>query len=167
MKKYCFDTSGLSNPLETMPEDIHESLWRQIRERIEGGMIAVTAEIYEEMTHIPGITGDCIRGNEPALVLEVGEEEWDWHAYVNETTRMQDDYRQYISDFNGGSKGTVCLKDISIIALAKTLRLPVVSMESLVRDHNSSKRRIPNICNMDGVVHKTFSEFCRLENLKA
>jgi hypothetical protein len=80
---------------------------------------------------------------------------------------MQDDYRQYISDFNGGSKGTVCLKDVSIVALGKTLGLPVVSMESLVRDQNSSKRRIPNICNMDGVAHKTFSEFCRLENLKA
>ena len=27
MKKYAFDTSGISNPLESMPEDIHESLW--------------------------------------------------------------------------------------------------------------------------------------------
>jgi hypothetical protein len=27
MKKYCLDTSGLSNPLEFMPEDIHVTLW--------------------------------------------------------------------------------------------------------------------------------------------
>jgi len=28
MKKYAFDTSGISNPLESMPEDIHESIWK-------------------------------------------------------------------------------------------------------------------------------------------
>jgi hypothetical protein len=166
MKKYCFDTSGLSNPLEAMPEDIHESQWKKIKQCITDGMFAVTPEIYDEMTHIMGTVGECIRANEAALVLEIGEGEWDWDAYTKETTRMQDDYRQYISELNNNRKDTVCLNDISIIALGKSLSLPVVSMESFVNDDKSTKRRIPNICKMDGIDHKFFNEFCRLEALK-
>lgn len=128
MKKYCFDTSGISNPLESMPEDIHESAWTKIKGCIEGGMFAVTKEIYDEMTHITGTVGECIRASEAALVLEIGEGGWDWDSYTRHVTRMQDGHRQFISDFNNNRKGTICLNDLSIIALAKTLKIPVVSM---------------------------------------
>ncbi len=41
MKKYAFDTSGISNPLESMPEDIHESMWKNFKEKIlPSGIIA-------------------------------------------------------------------------------------------------------------------------------
>jgi len=167
MKKYCFDTSGISSPLEMMPEDIHESAWAKIKQCITDGMFAVTTEIYGEMTKLTGSVGDCIRANEAALVMEIGEGVWDWETYIKEATRMQDDYKSYISDFNNGRKDTICLKDISIIALAKTLKLPLVSMESLVRDEiQSQKRRIPNICNAEKIEHKYFSDFCRQEGLK-
>jgi hypothetical protein len=53
---------------------------------------------------------------------------------------MQDDYRRYISEFNNNRKDTVGLNDISIIALGRTLNLPVVSMETLVKDEKSTKR---------------------------
>lgn len=43
MKRYCFDTSGISNPVETMPDDIFESLWLKVIAVIEAGEIAVTA----------------------------------------------------------------------------------------------------------------------------
>jgi hypothetical protein len=46
MKKYCFDTSGLSNPWLELPDDIFASVWDQVIDRIEGGMIGATAEIY-------------------------------------------------------------------------------------------------------------------------
>jgi hypothetical protein len=166
MKKYCFDTSGISNPLESMPEDIHESAWKKIKGCIEDGMFAVTTEIYEEMTHITGTVGDCIRNNQDALVLEVGEGEWDWSTYIKHVTRMQDAHRQFISDFNNNRKGTVCLNDLSIIALAKTLEIPVVSMESEVRNDASQKRRIPDICKLESVEHLLFSDFCRREGLR-
>jgi hypothetical protein len=54
MKKYVVDTSGISNPLETMPEDIHESAWKKIKECITNGDLAVTKEIYDEMVNIVG-----------------------------------------------------------------------------------------------------------------
>lgn len=165
MKRYCCDTSGLSNPLEMMPEDIHQSLWHRISRFIKAGSLAVTSEIYDEMVHLPGSIGDCIRANKAAMVLEVGEPGWNWNAYVSHGVRMQDDYKEYISEYNGGSKKTVGLNDISIIALGKTLSLPVISMESLV-PLTSNKRRIPNICDADGVQHKTFSDFLRAESFK-
>jgi Domain of unknown function (DUF4411) len=152
MKKYCFDTSGISNPLESMPEDIHESAWTKIKVCIESGMFAVTTEIYDEMTNITGTVGGCIRANAAALVLEIGEGEWDWDGYVGHVTRMQDEHRQFISDFNNNRKGTICLTDLSIIALAKTLKLPVVSMETAVRNAASLKRRIPDICHLSPAV---------------
>jgi hypothetical protein len=166
MKKYCFDTSGISNPLESMPEDIHESAWAKIKGCIEGGMFAVTTEIYDEMIHITGTVGECIRANGGTLVLEIGEGEWDWDGYIGHITRMQDAHRRFISDFNNNRKGTICLNDLSIIALAKTLGLPVVSMESPVRNDSSLKRRIPDICKLEEVDHLPFSDFCRRERLK-
>ena len=165
-KKYCFDTSGISNPLETMPEDIHESAWTKIKACIEGGMFAVTTEIYDEMVHITGTVGECIRANKAALVLEIGEGEWDWDSYTGHVTRMQDEHRQFISEFNNNRRGTACINDISIIALAKTLKLPVVSMETPIRNQESLKRRIPDICDLEGLEHLLFSDFCRREGLK-
>lgn len=164
MKKHCFDTSGISNPLETMPEDIHESAWTKIKEKISSGEIAVTREIYDEMTHIVGTVGQCIKASEAELLLEVGEGDWDYDTYTAEAVRMQEAYAEFIAE-NTGKAGTIGLNDISIIALAKTLKLPVVSMEVSARD-STTKRRIPDICKLEGVQHMTFSEYCRAENLK-
>ncbi len=83
MKKYCFDTSGVSNPAETMPQDIHESLWQKFQTEIENGTIAVTTEIYEEMLSIPGPIGDCIKNNKDNLILEVGDKDWNWQSYLH------------------------------------------------------------------------------------
>ena len=72
MKQYCFDTSGLSSPLEFMPEDIHPTIWGKIAELISQGKFAVTAEIYDELKRLPGAIGECINSYEMALQLEVG-----------------------------------------------------------------------------------------------
>jgi Zn-dependent peptidase ImmA (M78 family) len=77
MKKYCLDTSGLSNPLEFMPEDIHPTPWAKIAGLVTGGTFAVTVEIYDELKLLPGPIGECIKANDAALQMEVGEENWD------------------------------------------------------------------------------------------
>jgi hypothetical protein len=81
MKKYCLDTSGLSTPLEFMPEDIHPTIWTKIAELVTAGTFAATAEIYEELTHLPGPIGDCLKANGANIQMEI-EEEWDWQAYL-------------------------------------------------------------------------------------
>jgi hypothetical protein len=166
MKKYCFDTSGISNPLEMMPEDIYDSMWAKVTDVIITGCIAVTKEIYDEMKHIPGQIGACIKSNEAQMLLEVGKKGWNWEPYVKCAEDMQISQRTFISEYNGGSKRTVCLNDISIIALAKVLVLPVVSMETLIRQPEAKWRRIPNVCMAEHVEHLSFNDFLRRENVR-
>lgn len=165
MKRYCFDTSGLSNPLEMMPEDIHESMWRKIVSILESDSVAVTTEIYEEMTHISGIVGECVRTNRSSLVLEVNQSGWNWQSYVAHSVRMNSQYKPFISEYSGNSPKTICLNDMTIVALAKTLDLPLVSMEVSVMN-SPAKRRIPDICNAEGVEHLDFVGFLRREGIR-
>jgi hypothetical protein len=98
--------------------------------------------------------------------MEVDEDDWDWRSYLGHATRMQDDHQAFISEFNSNRKRTVGLNDISIVALACTLGLPLISSEGLVHDEQSSKvRRIPNICRVEGVQHLSFNDFLRREGI--
>ena len=167
MKKYCFDTSGISNPLETMPEDIHKTMWNGFCEFLQDGHVAASLEIYTEMCRIPGNVGVQIASNKSQIVLEVGTAGWNWQAYVAHISSMQKRHHDFISEHSGGSAKTICLNDLTIIALAKTLQVPVVSMESFVReDQATKKRRIPNICKLEDVEHLWFNDFLRREHLK-
>jgi hypothetical protein len=115
MKKYCFDTSGISNPLEFMPEDIHGWMWNRMIEFIQSGAVAVTKEIYDEMIHIGGRIGDCIRKNEDMMVLEVNKGDWGWEVYTRHVAEMQQRHHHFISEYNGGSRRTICLNDLSML----------------------------------------------------
>lgn len=166
MKKFCLDTSGLSNPLELMPADIYVSLWAQIQARIVNGDLACTAEIYDELTHLEGAVGDCIRDNESNLRLEVGDASWDFAAYLEHATRMQVEYAAFLRENLSGKKGTVGLNDLSIIALAKTLALPVISMEKAKAHQSDKLRQIPDICALEKVPHMTFNDYLRAEGIQ-
>lgn len=166
MKKYCIDTSGLSNPLESMPQDIHSSMWVRVFDILGNGSVAVTREIFDEMVHIDGGVGDFIKDNAKNLVLEVGEAGWDSVSYISCSTKMIADHHDFISEYIGGSRKTVCLADISIVALAKSLNVPVVSMEKRVGLLAKGKRKIPDICDIEGVRHMDFSDLLRAENFK-
>lgn len=168
MKKYCLDTSGLSNPLEFMPEDIHPSIWAKVAALVTDGTFAVTVEIYGELEHLPGPIGDCLRENEAALQMELEEESWDWQAYLAHYEEMKLRHAAVISEYNSNRKGTIGLKDLTIIALAKTLGLPLVSSEKRTNvDQDSDKRqKIPDICDKEGVAHLNFNELLRAEKIK-
>lgn len=166
MKKYCLDTSGISNPLESMPEDIHASLWAEVRARIVAGSLAVTGEIFSEMEHIQGEMGDCIRENEVNLLLEVNDSSWPFESYIEHAARMQVDHAKFIRENLGNKKGTVGLNDISIIALGKCLSLPVVSMEKRKAHQSAKLRQIPDICDVEKILHMTFNDFLRAEGIK-
>ena len=165
MKKYCFDMSGISNPLENIPADIHTSFWNQVSDYLSSGKVAVTKEIYDEMVHIPGPVGEVIRKNEASLLLEVGQDGWDWEAYVQHVAELQEKYESVISEYNGDRKNTICLNDVSIIALGKALGVPVVSMEASAVQVSNTKKRIPEVCGLEDVLHYDFSDFLRKEGI--
>lgn len=164
-KEYCIDTSGLSNPLETTPIDIHETLWSKVTDLLSSGRVAVTQEIHDEMVLIPGHVGEIIKSNSGVLILDVGDNEWDWQNYIDINTQMQDDFQGFISEYNKNRKGTIGLNDITIIAQAAVLQVPLVSMESRV-GNAIAKRRIPDVCDEVGVKHFDFNDLLRAENIK-
>ena len=148
-----------------MPQDIHESMWQKVIAIFQSGCIAVTPEIYAEMVSIPPPMGKCIVECKKSLVLEVNQNGWDWKSYLDESGRMNVQYKEFISEYTTGSPKTVCLNDMTIVALAKALKLPCVSMEGTAMS-SPTKRKIPDICKMDGIDHLTFSEFLRAEGIK-
>lgn len=165
MPKYCLDMSGLSNPAQHMPQDIHPTMWGQVEKLVAGGIFATTAEVYEELTHIPPPLGECIAANEAALVFEVGTGDWDWDRYIGHTNRMQNEYEAFISERNRNREHTINLNDLSVIALAKTLALPVISMEARKGIQAEKRRAIPDICDAEKVQHMTFSDLLRAEGI--
>ncbi len=166
MPKYCVDTSGLSHPYEEIPEDIHASLWKKVRGVVAAGHVAVTKEIFDEITQIHGGLGTYLDGHKALILYEIEQGNWNWQNYTKHVAEMQRKYHAYIRELGGrGSPRTVCLNDISIIALAKTLSLPDLSMEKPV-DPQAKKRHIPDICSAEGVKHLSFNDFCRKEQFR-
>jgi hypothetical protein len=166
-KKYCLDTSGFSNPLEFMPQDIHPSLWKQVEATVTSGILAVTREIYDELEHLPGSIGDCIRAHRDLILLELGDSSWPWADYRVHARRMQVTRRAVISEYNRNRKNTVGLNDVSIVALAKALHLPVISMEKRSVPPSDTKCRIPDLCSLEGVEHLSFNDFLRKEGIRS
>jgi hypothetical protein len=166
MHKYCLDTSGISNPLAQMPEDIFAGLWGKIAKLVENGFFCCTTEIADEYQHIEGNMGRRLSAHKASMVYEIGQDNWDWAAYVGHVNHIISTYRQFISEYNSNRKNTVGLSDVSIVALAKTLNLPVVSMEGLDGGQTSAtKMRIPRLCKQEGVKHLTFNDLLRAEGL--
>jgi hypothetical protein len=148
-----------------MPEDIHETLWSRVGDVILAGSFAATTEIYEELIHIPGKLGGHITSNPDLIRLEVGDDAWEWTTYLDHVGRLRKDHKDHISEYNGNRKGTVGLNDVSIIAMALAMKLPVISMETML-PATAKCRRIPNVCSLERVDHLTFSDFLRKEGIK-
>lgn len=162
MKQYCVDTSGFSTPLERMPDDIYQPIWDRVIEVLASGVVAVNTEIYEEMRgSLRGVVGEFIDTHPATLVLEIGDDGWDWMTYRRHLVELSATHHDYISEYNGNRKNTVGLNDISIIALAKTLEVPLVSMEVNSGKDAVKRRKIPDICWIEKVEHIDFNDFLR------
>lgn len=150
-----------------MPEEIplYAPVWDCVTRCIVEDKIAVTTEIYKELAHITGDVGECIRANKASMVLEVDEPSWDSGLYISYFNRMRKDYRDWIAEYSFKSSAkTICIPDLTAIALGKTLKVPVVSMESSAFGSPKHKR-ILDICALEKVLHYTFNDFLTIEGL--
>ena len=77
MHKYCLDTSGVSNPIMDLPEDIHVTLWQKIQQCVTSGLFCWNKEIQKELDSIYGETGDCLRACNGSCCYEIGADSWD------------------------------------------------------------------------------------------
>jgi hypothetical protein len=166
MKRYCFDTSGISHPLEKLPVDIYESIWGGVRLVISRGDIAVTTEIFAELELLPGPVGQHLKANKANLVLEIADPNWKWLTYIQNLNALNQKHHSFISEYSGNSPKTIGLTDMTIIAMAATLSLPLVSMEVSVMN-SKNKRRIPDICKLEKIEHLEFNDFLRRENIRS
>ena len=165
MKVYCLDTSGFSTPHVQMPEDVtlYRPIWECVIAAIESGRIGVTAEIYSEMCHIAGNVGECIRASKDKLLMEVDDPSWDGASYIARFDRMRKVHEEWIADYTMKSPAkTICLRDLTAVALARCLKLPLVSSESSAGDSPKHKR-IPDICALENVVPYSFNDFLKIE----
>ena len=165
MKRYCVDTSGFSTPLERMPDDIYQPIWEMVIGVLETGAVAVTREIYEEMEgSLRGVVGTFIDAHRDLLVLEIGDATWNWQSYRPTLDAMTKAHRAFIAEYSNRA-GNVGLNDLSIIALAKVLDVPLVGMEAKSGPDAKTKRKIPDVCLIEEVVYLDFNEFLRREGL--
>ncbi|MEQ9814436.1 MAG: DUF4411 family protein [Azospirillaceae bacterium] len=166
MHKYCLDTSGISNPVMEMPETIYVSLWGQVVKLIHGHIFCWNYEISVELKSVYGVAGDALKSCNGECCFEVGVGDWGWEEYLAWVESWRKKYNDYISEYNGGRKNTISLNDLSIVALAKTLGRPVVSMEKRnLGPPSATKMRIPDLCDREGVDHLNFNEFLIAEGV--
>jgi len=142
-------------------------LWDRVRKTVEDGKIGFNTEIMEELGSITGQLGECLQACAKSCCFEIGNDDWPWEEYIEHVEALKVTYEGVISEYNGNRKGTVGLNDISIIALAKTLNLPVISMEKAnVYQQSETKMRIPDVCAAEDVPHIDFNTFLRMEGIK-
>lgn len=165
--KYCLDTSGISTPVVELPDDVHERLWTNVSAIVKSGIFCWNAEIAKEMLSIPGPIGAGLQSCNGSCCHEIGKGAWPWESYIKINADWQVAYARYISEYQNNLKNTIGLNDMSIVALSKALGLPVVSSETrILVQQNTKKIKIPNLCDLTGVKHLTFHEFCRAEGVK-
>ncbi len=149
-----------------MPPDIHKSMWASIVGLIKGGIIAVTPEIYSELLRFDfPMASNFIADHEKELLLDFETSSWEWSSYVSHLASMLEKYHDYLSENQRFSRKTVCENDLTTIALAKSMNLPLVSMESKIDPKAILKLHIPDVCEREHVEHLWLNDFLRKEKL--
>ena len=167
MKAYCLDTSGLSTPLYICRRTYIRFFWKRVEKVVVDGKFAVTTEIYGELVYLPGKIGKYIADHKSTAAAR-GRGGWLGLEDISRSLsqRMRAAHELCNFRYNGNRKNTVGLNDISIIALAKTLGLPViVPRRSWPRHRPATREEIPDVREAEGVPHMSFNEFLRAEGI--
>ena len=130
------------------------------------GVFATTTEVYDELILMPGNVGQCLRDHSAEIKLEVGAGNWNYAGYIANFQKLHPKYQHFIAG-TGGSKASLSMPDFSIVILGMTLALPVVSMERpCAQNLHTKSRKIPDLCNAEGIVHMDFNELLRAEGIR-
>lgn len=166
MPKYCLDTSGLSKPFIDLPQHVFPTLWQKVGECIANDCFCWNDDIAEQFERLVEPLQSLLKNRERTCRFRDNDVSWPYDKYIALVSEWQTAYKQYISEFNDNRKDTIGLTDLSIVALAKTLTLPVVSMERPNSNQPSEKKiRIPELCEREKIKHLTFVEFLEAENI--
>ena len=146
--------------------DVHVTLWKVILEHTERGTFCWTEQIWQQLKLIQDSRIlDCLNHCNRSACLRVGEINWPDQLYLDHLERIQDTYRDYISELNEKRKRTIDLVDCSIVSLAVTLNLPVLSMEKPIGPSSTIRLKIPDLCAREDVQHYDLTGFFRTEGI--
>lgn len=166
MTNYCLDTSGVSKPWLELPVRVFPTLWLKVWDRIENDCFCWNDEIAQEIDRLDDPLRKKLKSREHVCRFRNDSTLWPYGNYSNLILEWERKYSQYIQENHGNRTGTIGRADLSIVALAKTLTLPIVSME---RPNTSSpsktKIRIPELCKRENITHLNFVEFLEAEGV--
>ncbi len=165
MPKYCLDTSGLSNPYVNMPEAVYPTVWNPIYSLIQSNLLCWNEEIDAELQLIQGKLHSVLKNASKQCCYKIDDTTWAWQSYLNTYKTWDAKYYAYISEYNNNRKNTIGKNDISIVALSKTLNLPLISMEVPVSVDAKKRLHIPDLCSKEGIKHLTFNELLIAEKI--
>ncbi len=166
MARFCLDTSWISNPLQTMPPDVHVTLWKKIFTLVEDCAFCWTEEISHQLERIPNAQFiEILKVINKVACFDLEKDGWPRTAYQEHFNRVTRKYQHVIKEYNGDRQATIDIADCSIVCLGITLGLPVVSMEK-PNDHSRKRRmRIPDLCEEENVTHYDMTQFLRQEGI--
>ncbi|UTX51447.1 DUF4411 family protein [Candidatus Saccharibacteria bacterium TM7i] len=157
---YCVDTNTLVSFLkesddELYGRDVFAPQWEMIESLIETGLIIAPKNVKLEL--------DKWKASSPEV------KEWlSAHTYmfVDIDDQQLVSSRTILGKYEAYSKNENYANDLSVIALAHSANLTVITLEQLAATHAATKPKIPNVCQDFGVNCVSVSGFLRLEKIR-
>ena len=144
--KYLIDASSImaQRPRDSLPRQVHKSLWENIEKSIEDKIIVTCSEIEEEVAS-DNLLGKWL-GSKQCVVLPIDDEiQRNVRRIVTEHPKMID-----FSGGNGSSSG-----DAFLIATAMKYGLTIITEEN-----KEKQNKIPSICRFYNIPVTNITELC-------
>jgi len=152
---YCIDTNVILSFLsETDDEfygaDIFKEQWHQIEQRIQSGEIVAPREVEREL------------GRHAKKRAKVGP----WlktrrYMFCDVDSAQLEFAKRVVNKYPAYGRDNNYLGDLTVISLAGSRGLAVISLEQPVQQSGQKRPKIPNVCNEFGITHLSVSGFLR------
>jgi len=158
---YCIDTNTLVSFLKESDDefygrDVFSSQWELIEELINSGLMIAPKNVKLEL--------DKWKASSPEVKEWVSNHH---HMFVEIDDSQLISAQLILGKFKAYAKNENYANDLSVIALAHSKDLTIITLEQLAITHAYSKPKIPNVSKDFGVRCVSVSGFLRLEQTRA
>lgn len=154
--RYCLDTSSYIELKNKYPRDVFESLWEIFEDFINDNKMKSPQLVFDEL-----LEGDSqedivkfIKIHKGLLLQEFCEEIDNTNQYLTKK------YPEFVEKDTNQVKNNA---DLFVISTAKVNNLIVITEE---RRKEKSKKRIPNICDLEGIECMSLLDMIKREKIK-
>lgn len=156
---YCFDASTFLNLLKVTDDepyamDVMEGAYEYIQAKMRSGKIISSIAVYNELRKhekkVPNLK-EWLKENK--------------HCFIDEDLAFSEAMRPIVKEYEIYTTDKGDYGDISIISLAKSRNLTVVTAEKHKDQHRKIHPKIPNVCEEFDVESLTMIGFLRKEGV--